>query len=87
MDIYKVRYHSCWHDEGTGLVQADWDGDISRRGPGMSAHPRAMRMARRAMRLFDQGDSLTGLRPAIWLSRDARVQVSGAGRAIPRGPR
>ncbi|MEZ6016672.1 MAG: bifunctional serine/threonine-protein kinase/formylglycine-generating enzyme family protein [Planctomycetota bacterium] len=64
LDVYKVDYHVLPHRPGDGLVVAEPDGDVSRRGCGSGMMPWTVHALNRGDKRFDSGDALTGLRPA-----------------------
>lgn len=64
-DTYKVDYHELEHDPGTGLVIANRDGDVSRRGCGWGACALTGHVWIRGDRRHGDPDTVTGVRP-IW---------------------
>ncbi|MEM6671648.1 MAG: bifunctional serine/threonine-protein kinase/formylglycine-generating enzyme family protein [Planctomycetota bacterium] len=64
LDVYKVDYHELEHRPGDGLVLAEADGDVSRRGGSCLDTPASMHVYARSDRLANDRDTLTGLRPA-----------------------
>jgi serine/threonine-protein kinase len=67
-DVYKVRYHSLEHRGGDGLVLAEPDGDVTRRGHGRLSEPASARVWTRGDRRLDSPEPDSGLRPA-WTLR------------------
>lgn len=63
-DVYKVNYHELDHRPGDGLVLAEPDGDVSRRGGGAAMNPYTARIFVRGDRRLDACGALTGMRPA-----------------------
>jgi len=64
LDTYKVDYHTLEHREGDGLVIAEPDGDVTRRGGCCALRLALVNVYRRQMKRFDGRDTMTGLRPA-----------------------
>ncbi|MFT7667674.1 MAG: sulfatase activating formylglycine-generating enzyme [Planctomycetota bacterium] len=73
LDVYKVRYHRLEHRSGDGLVVAEPDGDVSRRGGACGVPPRGLRVWKRDDRREDVRDAITGFRAA----RGLRLLHSG----------
>jgi len=71
-DTYKVRYHSLEHRDGDGLVIAEPDGDVSRRGSGWTIPPHKASVFVRQDRRFGSPDTTTGFR-ALWTLRASRA--------------
>jgi len=63
-DTYKVAYHKLELRAGDGLVLAEPDGDIARRGGSYCHSPRWVHVYYRGDIRFDNGDGMTGLRVA-----------------------
>ena len=70
-DVYKVNYHSLNHRAGDGLVLAEPDGDVSRRGGGCASLPQQIHIYMRQVKRFDGRDALTGVRVARTLKKSS----------------
>ena len=73
LDNYKVDYHLLEHRRGDGLVIAEPDGDVSRRGCAAAGAPGEHYAFNRQTRLVDDGEAYTGVRAArpLWSREDA----------------
>jgi len=88
-DNYKVYYHALEHRPGDGLVLAEPDGDVSRRGGGYWVGPLFIRLSSRQMLLMGAMNSTTGVRPLrpLQLFGEAASQQVGPTRSEGRDPR
>lgn len=68
LDTYKVDYHQLPHRERDGLVLAEPDGDVTRRGGCAGSFPYRLVVYVRQVKRFDGRDALTGFRAARRLS-------------------
>lgn len=83
LDNYKVNYHELEHRDGDGLVMAEPDGDISRRGGDWAQTPGAQSVFLRQTRLLYSGDTNSGVRPARAL---LPREISDSWRSPSAGP-